>query len=53
MFGMGTTELMIVAVIALLLFGNRLPQAMRGLGLGMKEFRDGMNGIEKEVKEAT
>lgn len=40
----GTTELLLIAVIALLLFGGKkLPELMRGLGLGVKEFRNGMN----------
>lgn len=40
----GTTELLLIAVIALLLFGGKkLPELMRGLGQGVKEFRNGMN----------
>ena len=40
----GTTELLLIAVIALLLFGGKkLPELMRGLGQGVKEFRSGMN----------
>jgi len=41
-FGFGPTEILIVAAVSLLLFGNRLPEAMRGLGRGYKEFRDGV-----------
>jgi sec-independent protein translocase protein TatA len=48
MFGIGTMELMIVAVIILLLFGNRLPSVMRSLGTGMVEFKKGMQGIEED-----
>jgi sec-independent protein translocase protein TatA len=52
MFGLGTSEILIVGVVALLLFGHRLPQAMRGLGHGFKELRDGIHGIESDLEEA-
>lgn len=40
----GTTELLLIAGIALLLFGGKkLPEMMRGLGKGVKEFKDGLN----------
>lgn len=43
MFGLGTTELVIILVIVLLLFGaKRLPELGRGLGKGMRSFRDGL-----------
>ncbi len=48
MFGIGPLELFIVAVIILLLFGNRLPSVMRSLGQGMVEFKKGMQGIEED-----
>ena len=53
MFGIGPTEMLIVCVMGLLLFGNRLPDAMRGVGRGIKEFREGVKGIEHDVEEAT
>lgn len=41
----GTTELLLIGGIALLLFGGKkLPEMMRGLGKGVKEFKEGMNG---------
>ena len=41
----GTTELILIALIALLLFGGKkLPEMMRGLGQGVKEFKEGMDG---------
>ena len=46
--GIGTTELMIVAGVILLLFGNRLPKVMRSLGQGIVEFKRGVQGIEDE-----
>lgn len=47
----GPYQLIIVAVIALLLFGNRLPEVMRSLGKSVTEFKKGVNGIEDEVKK--
>jgi sec-independent protein translocase protein TatA len=45
-------ELMVVALIALLFFGNRLPSVMRSLGRGVVEFKKGVAGIEDEVDNA-
>jgi len=49
----GTQELLIIALIVLLLFGGaKIPQLMRGLGKGVKSFKDGVNGKdEEEVKD--
>lgn len=45
----GTTELLLIGGVALLLFGGKkLPEMMRGLGQGMKEFKKGMNDIKGE-----
>lgn len=47
----GTTELIIIALLALLLFGGKkLPELMRGLGTGVKNFKDGMNGLTETDK---
>lgn len=46
-------QLLCVAVIALLLFGNRLPSVMRSLGKGVTEFKNGISGIENEIKNST
>ena len=46
MFGIGTTELLILGGIILLLFGTRLPKVMRSLGEGIVEFKRGVQGIE-------
>lgn len=52
-FGMpGPFEMLIVAAIVLLLFGNRLPSVMRSLGRGVVEFKKGIQGIEEEVEKA-
>jgi sec-independent protein translocase protein TatA len=53
MFGIGTTEFLIIAFIALLLFGNRLPGVMRSLGRGVVEFKKGIQGIEEDVNAST
>ena len=49
-FGWG--EILIIAFIILLLFGGRkIPELMRGLGKGVKSFKDGMKGVEDEIKD--
>lgn len=53
MFGMpGHMELLIIAGLAVLLFGNRLPSVMRSLGRSVVEFKKGVNGIEDELNGA-
>ncbi len=49
----GWGEILIIALIILLLFGARkIPELMRGMGKGVKSFKDGMNGVEDpEIKE--
>lgn len=50
----GTTELLLIGGIALLLFGGKkLPEMMRGLGQGVKEFKKGMNVEENKPEEKT
>lgn len=45
--GMGPTEIIVVLVIVLLLFGGKkIPELMKGLGKGMKEFKDAKDGVE-------
>ena len=49
---LGTGEILIIALIVLLLFGGKkIPELMRGLGKGVKSFKDGMSDVEKEVKD--
>ena len=45
MGAIGPTQLLLIALVVLLLFGGRkIPELMRGLGQGMKEFKDASNG---------
>ena len=47
----GYTEIILIALIILLLFGGRkIPELMRGLGKGVKSFKDGVNGKDEEVE---
>lgn len=51
--GLGFQEILIIALIVLLLFGGKkIPELMKGLGKGVKSFKDGMNGIESDDKKS-
>lgn len=43
MFGIGTTELIVIGIVILVLFGSRIPQTMKSLGQGLRQFKEGMN----------
>ena len=46
MFGLGGTEILVIALVVLLLFGGKkIPELMKGLGSGVKSFKDGMNSV--------
>ena len=47
---LGMTELVVIAIIALLLFGRKLPEMARGVGKGLTEFKRGMREATDEVK---
>jgi sec-independent protein translocase protein TatA len=51
--GIGWTEMVILGVIGLLLFGKRLPEVARNLGKGMMEFKKGMYDLQDEVSTAS
>lgn len=53
MFGLGTGELLIILLITMLVFGaSRLPDLGKGLGQGMRSFRDALKGIDKPEADA-
>ncbi|QDV75373.1 Sec-independent protein translocase subunit TatA/TatB [Botrimarina mediterranea] len=52
MFGLNPVEMLIVGVVAILLFGSRLPTVARSLGKSMTEFRRGMNDLQHEFRSA-
>jgi sec-independent protein translocase protein TatA len=53
-FGLGTGELLLIALVVLLLFGGKkIPELMKGLGKGVKSFKDGMSGMEDEINKTT
>lgn len=52
MFGVGNLELFIVAVVALLLFGNKLPTMMRKLGSGLSEFKRAVDQTREDVRKS-
>ena len=48
----GATEIIIIALIILLLFGGRkIPEMMRGIGKGIRSFKEGMKDINEEIKK--
>lgn len=48
---LGTGEIIIIALIVLLLFGGKkIPELMKGLGKGVKNFKDGVKGLEDDIK---
>jgi sec-independent protein translocase protein TatA len=50
---LGPGEMMVVMIVAVLLFGKRLPEVGRSLGKGIIEFKKGIRGIEDEFDPAT
>lgn len=50
--GLRGSEIIVIALVVLLLFGGRkIPELMRGLGKGVKSFKEGLNGEEKESSD--
>lgn len=48
----GPTEMVVILVVAVLLFGSRLPSVARSMGKSLTEFKKGMQGIEDDVRSA-
>jgi sec-independent protein translocase protein TatA len=52
MGNLGFQEILLIAVVILVLFGGRkIPEFMRGLGKGIREFNDAKNNVKKELEE--
>jgi sec-independent protein translocase protein TatA len=52
LFGLGMQEILIIAFIVLLLFGGKkIPELMKGLGKGVKSFKEGMNEVTDITKD--
>lgn len=52
LFNLGTGEVILIVAVILLLFGGRkIPELMRGLGKGVKSFKQGMSEVEDELKK--
>lgn len=50
LFNLGTGEIVIIALVVLLLFGGRkIPELMKGLGKGVRGFKEGLNDIQDEI----
>ena len=50
--GLGMREVLLIALVVLLFFGGKkIPELMKGLGKGVRSFKEGMNNMEKEIEE--
>ena len=49
---LGMQEVLLIALVVLLFFGGKkIPELMKGLGKGVRSFKEGMNNVEKEIEE--
>jgi sec-independent protein translocase protein TatA len=54
MFGLGTSEIILIALVILVLFGSRkIPEMMQGLGKGIREFKKASRDIEEDLTKPT
>ena len=52
LFSLGMPEIVLIVLVVLLLFGGKkIPELMRGLGRGVREFKEGKDNIKKELEE--
>jgi sec-independent protein translocase protein TatA len=50
--GIGMQEVLLIALVVLLFFGGKkIPELMKGIGKGVRSFKEGMNNVEKEIDE--
>jgi sec-independent protein translocase protein TatA len=50
--GLGTQEILLIAFVVLLLFGgSKIPELMKGIGKGVRGFKEGLKGIEEEIHD--
>ncbi|HJE87477.1 twin-arginine translocase TatA/TatE family subunit [Rikenella microfusus] len=50
--GIGMQEVLLIALVVLLFFGGRkIPELMKGIGKGVRSFKEGMSNVEKEIEE--
>lgn len=50
MFGIGTQEIIFIVLIVLLFFGGKkIPELMKGLGKGVRSFKEGVKGVENDL----
>ena len=50
----GTKEILLILIVVLLLFGGKkIPELMRGMGKGVKSFKEGLDGVEEKPSETT
>ena len=51
---LGTNEIIIIFIVILLMFGGKkIPELMRGLGRGVREFKDAKDNVKKEIEDST
>ncbi len=51
-FGLGTPEIVVIVLVVLLLFGGKkIPELMRGLGQGVREFNSAKTNLKQEIEE--